>query len=151
MRNDEEAIENAEGQRRHGEEVHCRNGFTVITQKGRPSLRRLRILRRFPHPAQHGSLGNIEAQHFQLTMNTRRSPDRVLSNHAEDEFAQLLADTFSSHAVPMPRELCLAKIPSGAARLRELGGAPPKCHLGRKAAPLFREEPRFGSWVYSAL
>ena len=38
MRNDEEAVEHAKGQRRHGEEVHCGNGFTMIIQKSRPSF-----------------------------------------------------------------------------------------------------------------
>ena len=53
MRNDEEAIQHAEGQRRHGEEIHCRDGFTMIAQKGRPSLCRLRTprcLSRRPRP-----------------------------------------------------------------------------------------------------
>jgi hypothetical protein len=37
MRNDEEAVENAEGERRHGEEVHCGNGFAVVAQERRPT------------------------------------------------------------------------------------------------------------------
>jgi hypothetical protein len=37
-------------------------------------------------------------------VNPRRSPGRVLRDHAEDEFAQLLADAFSSRALPVPRE-----------------------------------------------
>jgi hypothetical protein len=38
MRNDEEAVENAEGERRHGEEIHRGDGFTMIAQKRRPSF-----------------------------------------------------------------------------------------------------------------
>jgi len=33
MRDDEEAaVENTKGQRRHGEEIHCRDGFTMVAQ-----------------------------------------------------------------------------------------------------------------------
>jgi len=35
MHNDEEAIQYAKGQRRHGEEVHRGDGFTMIAQKYR--------------------------------------------------------------------------------------------------------------------
>jgi hypothetical protein len=50
MRNDEEAVENSEGERRHGEEIHCGDGSAMIAQKGRPSLCRLRIPWLFSHP-----------------------------------------------------------------------------------------------------
>ena len=69
MRNDEEAVQHAESQRRNGEEIHCGDGFTMILEKSCPALCWLRISRRFPHPTQHRSLGNIEAKHFQFTMN----------------------------------------------------------------------------------
>ena len=58
---DEETVENAEGERWHGEEIHRGNGFTMIAQKSRPSICRLGIPRRFPHPAQYGSLRNVES------------------------------------------------------------------------------------------
>ena len=74
MGNDEETVENAESERRNGEEIHCSDGFTMIAQKGRPPLCRIGISRRFPHPALHGSFGEIEAQHLQLTVNSWRSP-----------------------------------------------------------------------------
>ena len=41
MGNDKEAIELAEGKRRHGEEVHRGDRLTMITQKRRPSFCRL--------------------------------------------------------------------------------------------------------------
>ena len=104
MRNDEEAVENTEGQRRHGEEIHRGYRFTMIAQKRSPSLCRLWTPRRFPHPAQHGSLRNVEAEHLQLAVNARRTPGRILGDHAEDEFAQFPADAFSSRAGPMPRK-----------------------------------------------
>src|ERR1035441_3981337 len=104
MRNDEETVQNAEGECRNGKEVHCGNCLTMVAQKRRPAFCRLGIARRFSHPAQHGSLRNVEAQHLQLSMNSRRAPGRVLGDHAEDQFAQFPAHALSSHAVPMPRE-----------------------------------------------
>ena len=62
MRNDEEAVENSKSERRHGEEIHGGDGFSVIAQKRCPSLCRLRIPWRLPHPSQHSSLRNVEAQ-----------------------------------------------------------------------------------------
>ena len=45
MRHDEEAIQHAESQRRHGEEIHCCDGFTMDVQKRTPSFCRLGIAR----------------------------------------------------------------------------------------------------------
>lgn len=104
MRNDEEAVEHTEGERRHGEEVHGGDSFTVVAQKGRPALCRLRTPRRFPHPAQGSPFRDFEAKHLQLSMNPRRAPGRVLGYHAKNQFAQFLADAFSSCSVPIPRE-----------------------------------------------
>ena len=84
MRDDKEAIENAEGECRHGEEVHRCDGFAVIAQERRPTLCRIGIPRRLAHPAQHGSLRNVEAEHLELAVNARRSPSRVLRDHAKD-------------------------------------------------------------------
>ena len=64
MSNDEETVENAEGERRHGKEIHRADGFTMIDQKRRPSLCRLSIPGSFPHPTQHAALGNVVAEHF---------------------------------------------------------------------------------------
>jgi len=104
MRNDEEAVENAEGECRNGEEVHRGNRLTMVVQKSHPSLCRLRTSRSLSHPTQYGSLRNIEAQHLELSMNTWRAPGRILGNHAKDKVAQFPADALSSHAGSMPRE-----------------------------------------------
>jgi hypothetical protein len=37
-------------------------------------------------------------------VNARRTPSRILGDHAEDEFAQFPAHTLSSYPVPAPRE-----------------------------------------------
>ena len=104
VRNDEEAVENAEGQRRNSEEVHRGNRFTMVAQKGVPSFSQLWISGSLSHPAEHSSLRNVEAKHFQFTVNSRRAPSRVLGNHAENEITQFLADASFSHPDPMPRE-----------------------------------------------
>ena len=104
MGDDEEAIENSECERWHGEKVHRSNGLTMVVQECRPSLCRFGISGRFPHPAQHGSLRNIESKHFQFPVNARRTPCGVFGHHADDEFAPSFAHAFSSHAGPMPRK-----------------------------------------------
>lgn len=104
MRNDKEAVENAQGKRRHGEEVHRGDCLTMIAQKCRPSPGRLGTPRRPLHPLQYGSFGYIEAQHLQLAVNARRAPGWIFNDHAKEEIAQLLADTFLSGAIPMPRK-----------------------------------------------
>ena len=113
MRDDEEAIEHAESQRRHGEEIHRSDGLAMIGQECRPSLRRLRIPGRFSHPAQHRSLRDVEAKHLQLAMNPWRSPGSVLGHHAEDEFAQFLAHASPSGTVSMPGEPCPIELEAG--------------------------------------
>jgi hypothetical protein len=52
---DEKAVEHAEGDRRNSEEVHRGNRFSVIAEKGKPAVGRLRISR-FPFPASGGNL-----------------------------------------------------------------------------------------------
>ena len=54
MRDDKEAVKHAERQRGHSKEIHRSDGLSMIAQKGRPSLCRFWIPRRFPHPAHHG-------------------------------------------------------------------------------------------------
>src|ERR1700676_141072 len=76
----------------------------MITQKGRPTLGRLRTPRRSPHPAQYGSLRKIEAKHFQFTVDARCTPCGIFRYHAKDQFTQFLAEAFSASANPTPRE-----------------------------------------------
>ena len=103
MRNDEEAVENVKGQRRHGEEIHRGDRLTMIAQEGSPSLCRLMTPWCSPHPAQHRSLRKIEAQHLQFTMNPWSSPGAVLRDHAENDLPQFRADTLSSRSGPVSR------------------------------------------------
>ncbi len=93
MGNDKEAVQDSKGNGGNGEEVHCRNGFAVVVQESLPALRRFRILRCPAHPARHGSLREIEAEFQQFAMNARSTPGWILSHYAEDQVAQLSADS----------------------------------------------------------
>src|SRR5258708_2365416 len=66
--NDEEAVEDTEGQRRHGKEIHRCNRFSVVLQESRPTLRYLGTPRSLPHPTRHRSLHYVQAQHAQFAM-----------------------------------------------------------------------------------
>jgi hypothetical protein len=101
---DKETREHTEGERWHGEEIHRGDGLAMVVQKRRPSFDRLRIPRSLPHPAHHRSPRDVEAKNFQLSMNAGCAPSRILCKHAENEFAQFPADTFSSHLDPVPRK-----------------------------------------------
>jgi FixJ family two-component response regulator len=81
MRDDEKAVEHSGGRPRDGKEIHRGDGFPMIAQKGRPSLGRLRIPQRSPHPAQDGSLRKIEAKHFQFTVDARCAPCEIFRDH----------------------------------------------------------------------
>src|ERR1700722_16653860 len=80
----EKAIENAERDRRNGEEIHRCNRFSMIVQKSRPSPRWLRIARSLPHPALNRALGNLKPEHLQLAMNPRRAPGAIFGHHAKN-------------------------------------------------------------------
>ena len=104
MTDNEEAIEETEGDRRNGEEIHGRNRFTVVGQECRPPLCGFRNSRNFPHPVQHSSFRDFEAEHPQFAMNSRRTPGWILSDHAKNEFAQFFANGLSTGPNSMPRE-----------------------------------------------
>ena len=104
MGDNEEAVKHAEGERGHGKEIHRRDGFPTLAQKGRPSLCRIRIPWRFPHPAQDGPFRNVEAEHLEFAMNPWRAPGWIVRNHAEDEFAEFNADALPAGANWMSRE-----------------------------------------------
>ena len=85
MRYHEETVEHPKRECRYREEVHRSNRLAVVAEERRPSSGRLRIPRGLPHPAQHGSLGDREAEHPQLAMNPRCSPRPVLGHHTKDQ------------------------------------------------------------------
>ena len=93
---DEEAVEHTEGNRWNGEEVHRRDGFPMIAQKGEPAFGRFGISRCSFHPARDRSLGNIETEHEKLAVDARRSPSWILGHHAKDQFPNFLRSLSSS-------------------------------------------------------
>src|SRR5499427_6728350 len=99
---DKEAVEDAEADRGHGEEVHGRNRFPVIPKKGAPALGWLGIPRNSLHPAGDASLGYLEAQHEQFAVNARRAPGRVPRHHTEVSAPELPAPVFSCRPVFSP-------------------------------------------------
>ena len=103
MGDDEEAIENAKGECWHGEEVHGGDGFAVVGEKCRPTLRRFGVTRRLSHPAQDCPLGDVEAEHLDFTVYPWRSPCSVLRDHAENESTQLFGCWSSADANAFPR------------------------------------------------
>ena len=113
MGDDEEAVQYAEGKRRHDEEIHRGDHFAMVAEECSPSLCRLRISGRSSHPAQHRTLRDIETKHLELAMNPWRSPSPVFGNHAEDELAQFLVHAFSSRTLAMPGEPGLIELEAG--------------------------------------
>src|SRR5665213_553818 len=95
MTDDEEAVENTEGQRWNGEEIHCGDSLPMIAEKRKPAFRKFRISRRFAHPSGDGSFGNIKAEYEKLTVDSGRAPGRILRNHLEDQIPNLLRDSTS--------------------------------------------------------
>src|ERR1700674_290358 len=95
---DEKAMERAEGDRWNSEKVHRGNRFPVITEKGKPAPGQLRIARCTFHPTRNRSLRDIKTKHEKLAMDAWRSPGLILSNHTEDQGANLFADTHRTGA-----------------------------------------------------
>src|SRR5216684_2136490 len=60
MTHDEEAVEHAERNRWHSEEIHGRNCFPMVSKEGQPALALLRVSRRSFHPTRDGSLGKFK-------------------------------------------------------------------------------------------
>jgi hypothetical protein len=82
---DEEAVEHTERNRWHGEEVHRRNRFPMVSKEGEPTFGRVKISRRSFHPTGDRSLGELKTEHEEFPMYPRRSPGWVLGNHLEDQ------------------------------------------------------------------
>ena len=102
MADDKEAVEHPERDRWNGKEIHGRDGFPVITEKGKPALARPAGPRRSFHPARNGSFGNIKTQHQHLAVDARRTPGWILGDHAEDQLPNLLAGRPSARLLGDP-------------------------------------------------
>ena len=93
---DEKAVQNTKRERWDGEEVHRRNGLAMVSEERQPSLHRVWISRGSPDPSRDTPFRDIETQLDQFAVNARRAPGRILSNHTEDQGANLFADKLPS-------------------------------------------------------
>ena len=100
MADDEEAVEHAERDRWHSEEIHGRNRFPMVSKEGQPALGRVRISRCSFHPTGDGYLGKIKTEHEEFPMYPRCSPGRVVSDHFKDQIPNLLRRRSSSNLHP---------------------------------------------------
>ncbi len=82
---DEEAVEELEGNRRHGEEVECNDHFAVILQEGQPVLAWITAALNASEVPSHASFGNDEAELLEFSVNLGRAPGRILFRQAADE------------------------------------------------------------------
>src|ERR1700682_2236829 len=93
---DEKAVQNTKSERWDDEKVHRSNGLAMVSEERQPSLHRVWISRGSPDPSRDTPFREIETQLEQFAVNARRSPGWILSNHTEDQGANLLADTLRS-------------------------------------------------------
>jgi hypothetical protein len=91
MSNHEETIQHAESECWHGEEIHRRNCFMMVAEERSPAFGRPRIFGSLSHPPKHGAFRNLEAQHPEFAMDSRRAPSLILGNQAKDQFSHFSA------------------------------------------------------------
>ena len=89
-------VQNTESERWDGEKVHRSNGLAMVSEERQPSLHQVWTSRGSPDPPRNTPFREIETQLEQFVMNARRSPGWILSNHTEDQGANLFADTLPS-------------------------------------------------------
>src|ERR1700680_3444478 len=71
----------------------------MVSEERKHLLQRVRISRGSPDPSRDTPFREIETQLEQFAVNARRSPGWILGNHAEDQGANLFADTLPSSYV----------------------------------------------------
>ena len=72
---------------RHGEEVDRHHGLDVILKEGLPGLRRW--LSPACNVLAHARFSDVDAQFEQFTMDTRRTPERILAAHLANQLPNL--------------------------------------------------------------
>ena len=78
------AMQNTKREGSDGEEVHRSNGFAMVSEKRQPALPNIWSSRGSPHPSRNAPFRQIKTQLEQVAVNPRRSPGRILGDHAED-------------------------------------------------------------------
>src|SRR5216684_5790426 len=91
-----EAVQNAEGDRRNSEKVHRCNGITMVPQECQPAFTHVWAPGDSLEPAGDRWLREIETKLQQLAVDSRCSPGRILSSHAEDKGSDLPAHRFAA-------------------------------------------------------
>jgi hypothetical protein len=95
MRQYEEDVKDAEGGRRHREEVDRDQRTDVVVEEGSPRLRR-RFSRSRRHQARDLSLGDHDAEFEELAVNSRCAPALVGCSHALDQVTHLATERRST-------------------------------------------------------
>src|SRR6266404_2291384 len=84
---DQQSIEPAKRDRRHDEHIHRSDPVSVIAEECPPALGRR--VSSPDHVLGHARLSDIDAELEQLSMNPRRSPQRIGNTHLTDKLADL--------------------------------------------------------------
>src|SRR5258708_39631693 len=84
---DQQSIEQAKRDRRHDEQIHRRDAVGMVAKKSLPALRRWPSS--LHHILGHARLADIDAELKQLSVDPRRSPQRVGDAHLADKLAYL--------------------------------------------------------------
>src|SRR5262249_12083759 len=98
MAHDQQTVEKTKGDRRHDEQVHGDNAISMVAKERLPPLRG-----RSPPPRHilgHAGLANVDAELEKLTMDSRRSPQRVGDAHLADQPANFQGHWRSTAAAP---------------------------------------------------
>src|SRR5260370_42142592 len=98
MAPDQQTIKQPERDCRHEEEVHCNNAIRMVAKERLPSLRG-----RAPPPCHvlgDAGLADLDAELEKLSMDSRRSPQRVGDAHLADQSANFQRYSWSAAAVP---------------------------------------------------
>src|SRR5882757_2874255 len=88
--NDDEDIEQVEANGRGNEQVHGGDVRRMVTQEGAPSLGGRSAS--LDHIFRDTGLSDLKAELEQLTMDARRSPQRIVGAHPPDQRAQVRVD-----------------------------------------------------------
>jgi hypothetical protein len=91
VRDDEKAVEQLEGHRRHREEVEGHEHFAVILEEGQPPFARVASALDPPKIPSYGPFRDDEAEFLKFAVNAGRAP-RILFRHLADQPLNLLGD-----------------------------------------------------------
>src|SRR6516165_10514875 len=95
---DQQTIEQSKRDCRHDEEVHRDNAIRMVAKERLPSLRGKASPPR--HILGDAGLADLDAELEKLSMDSRRSPQRVGDAHLADQPANFQQDSWSAAAAP---------------------------------------------------